>query len=255
MEKLIVTCDDIGLSEETNNASFKLFEAGLVTDMSILIYSNHFKHALNLYKNAKNINIGLHLDLTYGIAKGGKINVNFLNKKDLNFQVEYGLFLKSYLKNKSFLDDIKNELETQILMFSDLYKKPAHLTTHIQFHMAASLRNIVLELAEKYKIGWVRSPYLTSIVTPIKFYKKRIKQNHTRSFLIPDYMVPIMFWVYSDPKLTAKKINSLEGTVEIVVHPGSKGDPNFPDDISYLSGARANEIEYFKKVMLCLRQN
>ena len=61
MRKLIVTCDDCGMSEGINNATFELFEKGIITSATIATNFPATQHALDLLSGHKSLDIGVHL--------------------------------------------------------------------------------------------------------------------------------------------------------------------------------------------------
>ena len=77
MKKLIISCDDLGISEETNLGIKSCLDERVATSSSIIANGEFYEHALNNVVNQASIKFyGLHLNLTEGKALNEKcINI------------------------------------------------------------------------------------------------------------------------------------------------------------------------------------
>ena len=76
MKKLIISCDDLGISKEANLGIRECLDKGVATSSSIIANGKFYDHALeNVINQTPNNFYGLHLNLTEGKA---------LNKQNTN---------------------------------------------------------------------------------------------------------------------------------------------------------------------------
>ena len=85
MKKLIVSCDDLGITKEINLAIKDCANKGVITSSSIVANGEFYEHALNSIVNSIPIKFyGLHLNLTEGKALN-KNSANILSSDFLYF--------------------------------------------------------------------------------------------------------------------------------------------------------------------------
>ena len=69
MKKLIISCDDLGISKEINSGIKDCLDSGVATSSSIIANGKFYEHALNNVVAQAPIKFyGLHLNLTEGNA-------------------------------------------------------------------------------------------------------------------------------------------------------------------------------------------
>lgn len=155
---LIVNADDFGIDEEINKGIIECCEYGIVSSVSILPNGCAFEDALDFVKKNSNVSAGVHLCLIEEkpILPKDKIP-SLVNEKGF-FPKKYPhLFFKLYSR-KINLSEIKNELDAQIKKLLNNGIIPTHLDSHQYIHLIPSIFNIVIELAKKYKIRYIRYP-------------------------------------------------------------------------------------------------
>ena len=69
------------------------------------------------------------------------------------------------------------------------------------------------------------------------------------SFEIPSFISPLRSWMGRSPAEYADRILELDGTIEIVVHPGTANDPTFPATVEYGAQPREEERVYLTHLM------
>ena len=171
MKKLIVTCDDCGLSEGINLATVDLYEQGFVTAATVMTNFPAAQHALDLFARYPLLDVGVHLNLTDGFPLTGIETSSELTQRDGSFKPKSMLIMNALIARQSFLDLVEAELTAQIEFFLNRGLQPQHLTTHIHFHCFSSLRKIIYNLARKFDIGWVRNSELRRGVATLHFEK------------------------------------------------------------------------------------
>ena len=87
MKKLIISCDDLGISKEANLAIRECLDKGVATSSSIITNGKFYNHALeNVINRTPNNFYGLHLNLTEGKALN-KQNTNIICDKNNEFKI------------------------------------------------------------------------------------------------------------------------------------------------------------------------
>jgi predicted glycoside hydrolase/deacetylase ChbG (UPF0249 family) len=254
MRKLIVTCDDCGLSEGINQAVIELHQKQMVTTASIMTNFAATQHALTLLTRYPSLECGIHLNLTDGFPVTKSPSPSPLTQRDGRFRGRPSLFRQAIFPTPSFLSQVKVELAAQFEVFTQANIRPRHVTTHIHFHALPALRKIVYELASQYGVDWIRADALHSAVIPFNLFlrKNRGHVEQSASVMTPDYIVAAKYWMRFQPERLAHEIETLDGVIEFVVHPCISVDPSYPIDIYYQPHERFNEMHYFESVMNCL---
>lgn len=254
MRNLIVTADDCGLSEGINLATASLCEKGIVTAVSVMTNFEASHHALELFARYPKLDMGIHLNLTDGVPLSKTLDLRGLIDGSGKFRGRWALFSNALAAQRGLLSAVKAELAAQIAFFLDAGFKPRHLTTHLHFHAFRSLQSIVFELAQEYKIEWVRNKVLVRAVVPHNIFlpqtRDAMQLENPGIIPSPDYLLVFQFWIrHENPKRLAAKLLNLEGTTELVIHPCLEQDPTYPKDVVYRPRYRFREMQYFEQFL------
>ena len=158
---LIINADDFGLDENIDRGIAESFAAGLIKSASLVPNGAAFGHALNL-ANEHSVAIGIHLCLTAEKPVLSREGVkSLINEEGLLSKDCYSLICKIYGK-KIKLSEIERELEAQIKKVLDSGIIPTHLDGHDYIHLIPPVFDIIIKLAVKYGIKWIRYPAITS---------------------------------------------------------------------------------------------
>lgn len=153
MKKLIVTADDFGYSSYANKAIIRCFRKGIVTSTSLLANTNHFDDSVKLLKLNKNLDVGIHINLTefrpLTIAKT-------MTGKDGNFIGKDEWFNGFYKKASKV--EIENEIGAQIERAFSAGLRITHINGHNHIHIFPKVMGIALRLAKKHNIKYIRLP-------------------------------------------------------------------------------------------------
>lgn len=223
MKYLIVTADDLGLTESINEGIAKACSEGIVTAVSVIPTGEAFEDALTVIKNIPFKDIGAHLAITETkpILSGPR------------FYKNHNEFFFRLLLGRIDLDDIYEELKAQLEILKKTGLKITHINSHEHIHIMPRILEIFIRLAREYNIPAIRFPradrppkglsvkenYKSFILN--HFYG-RIKNSMNRSGLAyTDFFMGLL----DAGKLDIDKIKTMarnlkEGTTEIVTHPG-----------------------------------
>lgn len=155
--KLIVTADDFGISPGVNHAVVKAHNEGALTNASLLVSCKYFADAVQLAREkAPQLKLGLHINLTGGrpVLPAAQVP-NLVNSEGKFSCGPVGLLVKTILK-PTILKEIAAEIEAQINKLQEAGIVIAHFDGHHHVQMIPGIFPIVLKLAEKYGVKYVR---------------------------------------------------------------------------------------------------
>ena len=246
-----VTSDDCGLSEGINIATAELHQQGIINAASIITNYPAANHAFELFQQYPDLEIGAHLNLTEGTPICTDLESSVLLRSDGSFRDRVNLFTRFWILSDSLVMELERELSAQMAVFNQAGIQPQHVTTHMHFHSIPALRNIVLALAEKYDVDWVR-PYdyrnvILNGVIPTQL-NVASHEHDAHPFAVPDYLILVRYWMQYPAETLAQKLLELDGTVEIVSHPSIADDPQFPDNVRYPPVERHQETIYLQEL-------
>lgn len=235
MKKLIVNADDFGYSDEVNKGIIESHLNGIVTSTSMIVNLPGFKSAVKLAKKYPSLDVGIHLNLTEGKPL---INSSLASKG--KFSTHYAKFiLRRYNE-----EEIEAELEAQINKLEAAGIKISHIDTHEHVHVSSLVFNIVVNLANKHNIKYIRIPdekftfklFFSSIFN-LQLFKKMILSffsfNKKRTLKKNELKTTDNFYgVLSTSPLTFTKMATVirkikDGTSELVCHPGNENYDNY----------------------------
>ena len=241
MKKLIISCDDLGISKEINLGIQDCLEKGVATSSSIIANGKFYEHALNNVVNLDTIRFyGLHLNLTEGRALN-KGSINILSNENNKFKISAKkYFLLNFFKlNKTLKNAVYNEFKSQVEKVLKDGIKLSHFDSHEHIHHSPWVFKIITDLGKEFKINKIRfvnekviiknyfkeAYYKLKSLNYLKHFiinicNKKIKNN----FVSPDYFFSILnsgktkiddFFLYLD------YLNS-DTTVELCTHPANR---------------------------------
>ena len=158
MKKLIINCDDLGVSEEANLGITDCLLKKKATSASIMANGEFFDHALtNIKEKVPDNWFGLHLNLTEGSALNSD-SIKILTDKDLKFNKEpSAFFLMNLNREKEIIDNlIYLEFKAQILKVKKAGIKISHFDSHEHIHHSLFIYRIVKKLGKEFGINKIR---------------------------------------------------------------------------------------------------
>lgn len=213
--KLIINADDLGYSKSINKGIYESIKKGIVTSTTVMVNMPDFEDAFQLFKNEKNIGIGLHLNITKGKPLGSNY-VDIIDDKG-NFK-KYNEIVT--LNNEV---EIKEEIQLQLTTFIEKFKTvPTHIDSHHHLHEFKGLRKFFFEIAKLNNI-------------PIRVNSEEHK-NEAREFGLKTNDILITDF-FNNPNLNIikkifKKYKNTDFIIELMVHPGYM-DYDTAKDTSY----------------------
>lgn len=250
MPELIITADDCGLSEGINHATIALYEQGYVTSASVMTNFPAYRHAFQLFGDYPDLEVGAHLTLSDGQPVTDDIpNYTPLIDSTRAFNNKFNLFSRLLLPSDETIVWIRHELDAQLQRFIAAGIQPAHITTHHHFHTIPVLRKIIYELALRYDVRWVRAHEFRATIAPYNLIPAPQSLAGKFPFELLGYISPLRAWIGRPTTEYVDKLLALDGTIEIVVHPGQADDPSFPMAVEYGPAPRDEETAYLITLM------
>ena len=236
MKKLIVNADDFGYSEDVNQGIIESHVNGIVTSASMIVNMPGFKSAVKLAKKNRDLDIGIHLNLTEGAP---------LLNSHLAVKGQFSGSYKDFLLHKFPEDEIEAELEAQLSKLEETGLKISHVDGHQHIHLFPEVFSIVIKLTKKHKIKFIRVPdeklALDKVFLGSIFNGQLAKKVVLSLFSINKRKVlsknglkctDNFYGVLSANQLTFTKAASIlkkvkEGTSELICHPRNENYDNY----------------------------
>lgn len=154
---VIVNADDFGEDRESNRVIERCHRTGIVTSVSLIANLPGFEEAVAILKANPRLDVGIHLNIFSGVPLSQPREVRSLIGQDGKFTGSVSRFLNRWASCRINPAEIRKEWQSQIerLIVSGL--RLSHLDSHYHFHLLPDLFLIALQLAETYRIPWVRA--------------------------------------------------------------------------------------------------
>lgn len=166
-DKVQVIADDLGLNAAVNDGIFLGLNKGFIDGASLMPNGKAFEDALSKIRNLDNPKIGIHFVL---------VEENPLVLK--TFSKNHRIFFIKYIFGLISVRSIKRELEAQLNKCIQAGIKPAFINSHQHLHLLPGIMNIVIGLAKKHDILYIRT-----INEPVVFRKTKVMRKIQLLFL------------------------------------------------------------------------
>lgn len=148
MKYLTVNADEFGLTDKINEAILRAHKEGIVTSTTLMVNTKAFKYAARIAEFNPSLEVGLHLNLTFGkpISRAASL----IDEKGLFFNRKQ--FLLRLFLNKVNSEDIEDELNAQIDKFTSSGLELFHIDSHQHIHLHPKLMGIFIKIAKKNNV-------------------------------------------------------------------------------------------------------
>ncbi len=159
---LKIIADDLGLHKSVNDGIVFLLKEGKIDGASLMANGEAFEDAVTQLRGLSNINIGVHLNLVEQVSV---ISGQPLLKNHRIFFIKYIL---GFVAKKI----VREELEAQVEKVIRAGIKPVFLNGNQHLHLLPGVMDIVIDLAKKCDV-----PYIRIVIEPVslsggKFFRK-----------------------------------------------------------------------------------
>jgi chitin disaccharide deacetylase len=156
---LIINGDDLGYTCGVNQGIGDCATAGILRSATLMANGAAFEHAVALAKKHENLDVGVHLVLTKLPAISRHAGTEGLVDEWGCLPGTPGELMRGVLGGRIGKGAIRQELSSQITKILDHGVQPTHLDSHKHVHVFPQVLDVVVELARKYAIPWVRNPF------------------------------------------------------------------------------------------------
>jgi hopanoid biosynthesis associated protein HpnK len=156
VKELIVTADDVGLHRGTTAGAIQAHRDGIVTACSVCACGPELDHALEALAAVPALDVGAHLMLVEGTPLLPAGRIPSLTRRDGRFRPHHLRFVTDYLIGRVSLRDVEAELDAQLARLTSAGLRLTHVNSHQHLHMLPGIFGIVVSLATRYSIPYVR---------------------------------------------------------------------------------------------------
>jgi predicted glycoside hydrolase/deacetylase ChbG (UPF0249 family) len=232
-KRLIINADDFGLSAGINRAIIEGYRKGVIKSASIMPNAGFFDDALGLLKANPGLDVGVHLTLVEEKPVLPVETVPSLINKKKCFYKNHRTFLLNLILGRIDRNQIKRELSAQIDKCLSANLRLTHIDSHQFIHCFPFIFDIVIELARKYRIPFVRIPNkrirlsdfkssrsIHQLIFNIMSFIYRLKLKNFRISAVPQ-----MFGFIESGRINEENFDNIikffgPGVAEFICHPG-----------------------------------
>ncbi|HYN21373.1 MAG TPA: ChbG/HpnK family deacetylase [Thermoanaerobaculia bacterium] len=234
MRALVVTADDVGLHPGMTQGALRAHDHGIVTACSVVANGRAFEAALDPLRDRPKLDVGVHLTLVGERPLSPPERVPSLVDRNGAFLRDFRVFTRKYLSGGVIAAEVEQELRRQMERLLDAGLKIVHANSHQHLHVLPRIFEIVLRLADEYRIPFVRVPGETVAVRSLRAIQigilnrlgraaRRRLERHA-SLRSAERTIGIL----DAGRLTVERLINLledaEGVTELVCHPGLDDD-------------------------------
>lgn len=227
--RLIVTADDVGLHAGMNAGAVRAHVDGIVTACSVVANGAAFGDAVDRLSECPRMSVGVHLTLVEESPVCSAQKISSLLADNGRFFRNFRSFSARYALGRIRIAEVELELRTQIEKLLAIGLQPAHLNGHQHLHVLPRIFDVVLSLADEYRIGYVRIPSDhvpagTATGRAVSMKVLNVFGEHARR-RGRDLRTATTFGIVGAGHLTYSRLLALLGglngdTAELVCHPG-----------------------------------
>lgn len=154
-KNIIITSDDFAISKGVDETVLELCKIGALNSVSSFVVTERFTSSIAKLKQT-NVNIGLHLSLTFGKALTVTRH-SLITDGNGNFNKSFVqiLFL-SFAKPTELQKIIEPEIKAQLATLMQHIASPSHIDGHQHIHTIPAVFEVVKKLQKEFNIPRVR---------------------------------------------------------------------------------------------------
>ena len=154
---VIVIADDVGQHEGTIEGVLRAHRDGVVTDASVQATGAAFEQAVQALKGVPTLGVGVHLTVTGARPLLSRAEIPSIVGADGAFAPSAGRLLARLASGLASPDAVRREWLAQVRAVREAGLVPTHLTSHEHVHLWPSLWRVVVDLARRERIPYVRT--------------------------------------------------------------------------------------------------
>jgi predicted glycoside hydrolase/deacetylase ChbG (UPF0249 family) len=155
---LVVNADDLGLHPDIDRGIEAAHRDGIVTSASIAAVGDSFDQAVEICRRCPDLDVGVHLTLVGERPLTDPGTLGELVTKDGRFLTAHPALVARALTLRLDRGAVRRELESQIEKVERAGIRPSHVDGHQHVHLLPVVWPVVVDLARRRGIPWVRVP-------------------------------------------------------------------------------------------------
>ncbi len=177
--RLIVNADDLGYSRGINEAIVRCARQGFLRSATIMAGGEAFEHALALVRGVPHLGIGVHLTLTElrPVLPPAELP-GLLNGAGALHATARTLYPLLAIK-RTVRESLRRELSGQMEKVLAQGIHPTHVDSHKHLHALPVILDVVLEVAGRFGVRWIRNPFDD---TPVSSVVRALHRRNRRAF-------------------------------------------------------------------------
>ncbi len=156
--QLIVNADDLGLHEDINRGIERAHREGIVTSTSLSAVGQAFEEGVAVCGRCPELNVGVHLTLVGERPLTDPSELGGLVTTSGDLVEAHPALVARVLSGRITRAAVLRELEAQVQKVIGAGIRPTHLDSHQHVHLLPRVWPVVVDLARRYGIAWVRVP-------------------------------------------------------------------------------------------------
>jgi predicted glycoside hydrolase/deacetylase ChbG (UPF0249 family) len=230
LKTLVVTADDVGLHPGMTLGALRAHEQGIVTACSVVANGRALDDAVERLRDRPGLDAGVHLTFVGSERPlSPPETVRSLLGPDGAFLPGFRAFAARYFLGRIDAAELEAELRRQIERLLAAGLNLVHANSHQHLHVLPRVFEVVLKLAEEYRIPWVRIPRDPAVsLSPrsleigiLNRLGRQARQRLDRSALrTADRTVGILDAGRLTPDRLVRLLKDVDGITELVCHPG-----------------------------------
>jgi predicted glycoside hydrolase/deacetylase ChbG (UPF0249 family) len=232
LKTLVVTADDVGLHPGMTLGALRAHERGIVTACSVVANGRALDDAVERLRDGPGLDAGVHLTFVGSERPlSPPEQVRSLLGPDGAFLPGFRAFAARYVLGRIDAAELEAELRRQIERLLAAGLKLVHANSHQHLHVLPRVFEVVLKLAEDYRIPWVRiprdpaarrslNPRALEIAILNGIGRTARRQARGRRIETADRTVGILDAGRLTPERLRRILRDVDGITEFVCHPG-----------------------------------
>ncbi|MDQ6895565.1 MAG: ChbG/HpnK family deacetylase [Actinomycetota bacterium] len=233
MTRLVVTADDLGLTEGVNRAAVQGHVDGVVTATSLLAVGRAFDHAVDLLRAHPGLDVGAHLAIVGEdppLLSPGEVPT--LVDRRGRFPLSYRAVCARAAAGRLDPDDVRLEMRAQLERIQGTGLPVSHIDTHQHTHLWPLVGRVVAGLAQEADVPWVRLP-TSRARGPVGVVVRRLQTRLARELQAAGRRSTAAYAGLDEAGRMdagrfagAVRLIAAAATAEINAHPGEADDPD-----------------------------
>lgn len=219
---LVVNADDLGLTVGVNNGIFDAHDRGILTSASLMATAPAAANAIGRLRSRPALGIGAHLTLVDGAPMLPPDCVPTLVNDDGRFHHSWKPFIAACLMGRVSMREVERELTAQVECLASQDITLTHLDSHKHVHLYPPVFEIVVRLAERFRIPVVRVPFEGTLadLPLLPWAQSGYRRAAAHGISTPQFVGRAMTGTMTARALAEAIHRLAPGHTELMVHPG-----------------------------------